>query len=384
VSPASEPPIPERIIQVVPDTHDYLQQLRAARPIMEAERDALPADSPLRPSRMWEDLRGFFDFVFDLSDRSLQNIRLHTSLMTGDPWFGNMQYAGIARDEDKRHIPMIGQYERVIAGLPERFWIGEPVPARETESVGVRYRGRLVTDDIVRYQRCIANLYWSGVYRLLESLPEPPVIVEIGGGYGGLAHQVAACLGRRCTYAIFDLPETLYWSAAFLIVNNPGKRFYIYPGRERDRRPLADICRDHEFLLFPNYAIDRLAELEGIDLFVNMLSFQEMNDAQLETYLLVAGAHVRGALYSENRSRHPQNPDLAHTVEDHLARMFTLTPDPSFWRAKYPNANSFSHPQWLWQLFPYVGLSRRRPATLTPVDSVIFTSDRRHELPSTT
>ena len=97
---------------------------------------------------MWDDLKGFFDFVFDLSDKSLLNIRLHTSLMTGDPWFAYMAHAWITADEKKLGIPMIKQYHDLTQEIPDRYWASEPVTTRQTESVGLRYRGRLVSDDV--------------------------------------------------------------------------------------------------------------------------------------------------------------------------------------------------------------------------------------------
>jgi hypothetical protein len=355
---------------------DNLRQLRQALPRMEAERDALPADSVFRPSPMWEDLRRFFDFIFDFSDRSLRNIRLHTSLMTGDPWFAHMAHTNLVTDEQKLTRPMIQQYHKLIADIPERFRASEPVTTPETEAVGIRYKGCLVTDDLIRYQRCVSNLYWSGIYRMLDALPGKPVIVEIGGGYGGLAQQITACFGKPCAYVIFDLPEMLYWSAAFLIVNNPDKRFYIYAGQDVGHASLADICAEHDFVFFPNYAFDLVAELPELHLLVNLLSFQEMTDEQVRYYASVAARHMRGALYSENRARHVQNTDMATTVHDVLAQWFDLTPDPALWRRLYPGANTFDDPRLQWQLFPYVGRARHDATPLVPIDRVMHTSDR--------
>ena len=357
--------------------HDSLQRLRAALPVMQAEQRALPADSVFRPSPMWEDLNGFFDFVFDFSDTSLLNIRLHTSLMTGDPWFIYMAHAGIVADEQKLGIPMIKQYHELTKDIPDRYWGSEPVTTRQIESVGLRYRGRLVSDDIARYQRCVTNIYRAGVFRRLATQEPRPIIVEVGGGYGGLAHQITRALERPATYVIFDLPDMLYWSAAFLAVNNPDKRFYVYPGSGADQTSFDDICAAHDFVFFPNFAFDRLAELREFHLFVNTLSFQEMTDAQVETYAARAAQRLRGAIYSENRSRHAQNPDLDVIVDDILARHFVLTPDPELWRRLYPNANTFTNPQYTWQLFPYIGHARGDHDPIEPIDRVIHLSDRR-------
>lgn len=355
-----------------------LHALREAVPVMAAEQQALPTASVFRPSPMWDSLRGFFDFVYDLSDHSLLKIRLHTSLMTGDPWFANMPYASLGDDAAKlRLVPTVQKYHDLTRDIPGRFWTSEPVTTGEIESVGVRYHGRLVSDDIIRYQRCISNLYRGGVFGMLDALGTRPIIAEIGGGYGGLAHQITRTLDRPAAYLIFDLPDMLYWSAAFLLVNNADRRFYIYPGAGRDHASLAEICASHDFVFFPNYAFERLAEVPEIHLFLNTLSFQEMTDPQVEVYARGGAARLRGALYSENRSRHPNNPDLAVTVDDILARYFALTPDPEVWRRLYPNANTFANPQFTWQLFPYLGHARTDQARFARVDRVMHLQDRR-------
>jgi putative sugar O-methyltransferase len=342
---------------------------------MQAQRDALPPDSVFRPSLMWSAFGGAFEFIADLSDHSLRDIRIHTSFMTGVAWFQNIGSNHFSNDDDKLSYPMIRQYHELTCDIPERFWASEPSPTDTTETAGIRYKDRLVTDDLVRYQRCVANLYWTGVYRWLDGIGRRPVIVEVGAGYGGLAHQITSCFGRPCTYVIFDLPEMLYWSAAFLIVNNPGKRIYIHHGTDASTAAsLEDICAQYDFVLLPNFLYERIRELRAIALVINLMSFQEMNDRQIELYVSLAAERLRGALFSENFSRHPFNTELAQTVDAHLARWFALNPDPSVLHQRYPNANSLDNPDQdrVWQLFPYVGTPKQGDVTLSPVDEIVI------------
>lgn len=358
-----------------------LQRLRQALPAMQSERDALPPDSVFRPSKMWQEFELFLRYIFDLSDRNLRNIRFHTGFMTGVLWFGNFGSDRFETDEEKYTVfPHIREYERFIAQVPERFWGSEPVTTPELERVGIRYKDRLITEDLVRYQRCLSNLYWSGVYGRLDGLPGRPVMVEIGAGYGGMAHQIVSSFGKACTYVIFDIPEILYWSAAFLTVNNPRKRIYIYTPDDGAGLSMEQICADYDFVMLPNYAFDRLAEVGEIHLAVNLLSFQEMTDAQVEHYASGLAAGMRGAIYSENFGRHPSNDEMKATVDAHLSRWFDLIPDPTVLRRLYPNANSWMNPELTWQLFTYVGTPRRQAAPLCPVDRVFHTSDRRLHL----
>ena len=65
-------------MRLTADSSHNLQRLRKALPVMQAERDALPPTSVFRPSAMWTDIDRAFNFIFDLSDDNLRDIRLHT------------------------------------------------------------------------------------------------------------------------------------------------------------------------------------------------------------------------------------------------------------------------------------------------------------------
>ena len=98
------------------------------------------------------------------------------------------------------------------------------------DGIGFSYEnGRFVNIDVLRYQRVVNPLYRRGILSDLSS-PEPQQrnsILEIGGGYGGIAHHLSNILGN-VVYVIVDLPETLLFSAAYLSLHNPDKRVYVY------------------------------------------------------------------------------------------------------------------------------------------------------------
>ena len=95
---------------------------------MQAQRDALPPDSVFRPSVMWNGFGGAFEFISDLSDHSLRNIRIHTSFMTGVAWFQNIGNNHFINDDDKLIGGLNTGSPRFLIEAPERCGFGKEQP----------------------------------------------------------------------------------------------------------------------------------------------------------------------------------------------------------------------------------------------------------------
>jgi hypothetical protein len=190
--------------------------------------------------------------------------------------------------------------------------------------LGAFYQGKIINQDINRYQSCISNLYSTGVLDKLEG----ELVMEIGGGYGGLAHQIGGI--TKCTYIIMDLPEMLLFSGGFLIVNNPGKKIYVYDKEIFTAEFIATGIYEWDYVLLPNYILKELYALKKIGLLINMQSFQEMTGIQVNEYLKFAKLKLDGVLYSDNMDRHPFNKELI-SVTELLSEYFNLLPSPSFY-----------------------------------------------------
>lgn len=113
------------------------------------------------------------------------------------------------------------------------------------------------------YQERINLLYESGIIDWLKSRQDP-MIVEIGGGFGGLAFALLSVLKNHARYVIVDLPESLTCAAIYLCRHLP----------------------DSQIEFVPNYRfddwIDRLPD--SVPLVINTLSLVEMNKAQMDFY----------------------------------------------------------------------------------------------------
>ena len=277
-----------------------------------------------RPSNYWADFTSFFDYVLDLSPRSLANLRLHTYHLTGDNY--QTYYLGNRRAFLDFYSPWLA-----IDGLPAAHILNEP-----EDGIGLRLEdGRFVSADIARFQRSISTLSRHGILHKLICSESPARVIEIGAGYGGLALHLSRIL-NSCRYMIVDLPETLLFSAAYLVLQAPQKRLHLYDPVDRLD---ADTLAGFDFVLLPDYRLDTLKGSE-FDLAINIASMQEMRVDQVERYLDFLHTTCRGPFYSCNRDRQNRNdelPSLFNLMRTRFELSEISQPEPnlsSFWKAQ--------------------------------------------------
>ena len=136
-------------------------------------------------------------------------------------------------------------------------------------------------------------------YRIVEAcsrlglMGRPLRILEIGAGYGQVAHQLLQQLDVE-TYAVCDLPENAFLTAFYLQVNHP-EREALFVGTGE---PPTGGAPGLAFAIPPH-----LHRLEGsYDLVVNSYSFQEMTLESVREYVRFAAERLTpdGFLYSLN------------------------------------------------------------------------------------
>lgn len=157
-------------------------------------------------------------------------------------------------------------------------------PAKKLGNVGWNYGGVLVNHDTYVYQERINLLYENRIFDLLPSIRKdfrPTRILEIGGGYGGLAQALKDCVPNS-QYFIVDLPESLMFAACYLKLTRPQARILVLEPGNRLRE--ADISY-HDFVLIPNYLFGELINSQlKFDLALNTLSMAEMSTHQIQVY----------------------------------------------------------------------------------------------------
>lgn len=132
--------------------------------------------------------------------------------------------------------------------------------------------GRLVVEPTFEYHTLALRIrdLVAGVAR--------PIILEIGGGFGGLARQILRLVpGVR--YIGLDLPENVVIQSWYLTRSLPDRRINFGAGEGANRPDLGET----DALILPNWALADL-HLTRLDAVVNVHSFGEMDYGTLDTY----------------------------------------------------------------------------------------------------
>ena len=181
--------------------------------------------------------------------------------------------------------------------------------------------GRLFNEDTLKFYEVLIGMERGGVLAPLKSA-DRPVVCEVGPGWAGFAYQFKT-LFPRATYVLVDFPELFLFSATYLAAVFPDARLHWVT----EPTPAAlEGWRDADFVFVPNTST-HLLEALPLDLMVNMVSFQEMTDAQVRGYADIGARAGCPALYSLNRERSPYNTELV-SVREALAEHYTLTEVP--------------------------------------------------------
>ncbi|MDX2256001.1 MAG: putative sugar O-methyltransferase [Pseudanabaenaceae cyanobacterium bins.39] len=149
--------------------------------------------------------------------------------------------------------------------------------------IGWDVSGITVSHDLYVYQERLNLLYESGVIdELSRKVREKGsvTIVEIGGGFGGLANLIRQVI-PQVNYFICDLPESLLFSSLYLSLVFPNHQHTIYDGADSE----ILIKNDLGFKFIPNFMFDDLKTVDlQVDLAINTLSFSEMSEKQVRCY----------------------------------------------------------------------------------------------------
>ena len=222
----------------------------------------------------------------------INNLRLFSQAFTGysllemGPAQGIVSPESVPPDLAERKLQAsgridewVGRYWDLSRYLPNFLRISQPDRFGEA---GWRFSGRLINHDAYVYLERIALLDACGQLERISNgtAGRNPVILEIGGGFGGLAYHLRK-LAMSVRYIIVDLPEALAFSALYLTTLFPEQHNVIAtsPGL---------IAKDVDrpgFTFVPNYFCHRFEESGiEIDLAINTLSMSEMPARQVTAY----------------------------------------------------------------------------------------------------
>lgn len=156
-------------------------------------------------------------------------------------------------------------------------------PPRKFGELGWLMDGTIVNYDTYSYLERLCLMHENGILQHLRELIDAgrqPQILEIGGGYGGLAYFLMQYFDSRLRYAIVDIPESLAFSSIYCST--------LFPQLENqtiERLNAFTLPDGPGFTYIPNTVYRSLeTHARDIDLVINTLSLSEMSDAQIEDY----------------------------------------------------------------------------------------------------
>jgi len=201
--------------------------------------------------------------------------------------------------DDPRHVVLCAQYGH-LSGFDHRI-IGDPATARAIISdkfveiekdFGILLPEHSLGEDspfsISSSMENFDGLKYSNIFlshlqyylRLRKSvLGEFDRVLEIGGGYGGLARIFQA--QRQLQYIIVDLPGSLVFSYTFLRLNFPEATFCTITTGDELSRSGGDKT---DFVFVPPQFLSCLAGLD-VDVVVNTGSMQEMPQETVDFFM---------------------------------------------------------------------------------------------------
>jgi hypothetical protein len=166
------------------------------------------------------------------------------------------------------------QFETWRAELPS-----EPVATLAAPRIGNPW-GYIIEGQLLYEPVCEYHYQAHYFARLLSGITNP-VVMEIGGGFGGLAYQILKCI-PNVTYIGFDLPENIFLQGYYLSCAFPELRILTYDGG------MTALTRDtiakYDIVLLPNFMLQNV-ESAAVDLAVNVRSLSEMPAQTISEYL---------------------------------------------------------------------------------------------------
>lgn len=268
----------------------------------------------LRPSRYWTDFAKNFRYVPDLPDYELRRIRFHTYHVTSDLY---LTYYFASND-----------YVDLLKRGYEFFYASGRLPALDegTNGIGVSTNYGRISHDLLRYMGALNDVVEA---ELLKSHSQQCVL-EIGGGYGGLARMHLAC-NPSIAYVICDLEETMFFSAVYLMNFLGPSKIHMVDAALNSK----SLCPGHVYFV-PQSRISLLNALR-FDYVINQQSFQEMTQAQVERYAKWAAKRANH-LYSCNIVDHGRVADEKALVRDLPALLRGCFGEPA-WQGREPASN---------------------------------------------
>jgi putative sugar O-methyltransferase len=250
------------------------------------------------PSAYWREEVSGFDYMFDASPLIIEKLREHCYHLTGIVSYTYRHHHAHRTEGFAMKLHRLSKKDEMDMFVPESPVLG---------GFGHIVDGQLINIDTLKFYECLIAIQQAGFLSDLNADPErQEVWLEIGAGWGGFGYTVKTRFPKN-TYVIVDLPQTMLFSATYLISAFPEAKVALYPEVSLDE--ISRNLRDYDFVFIPHYLFPQ-ADFH-IDLAVNMVSFQEMTSEQVGGYVAHLAKIGCPHLYSLNKDRSRYNAELS-------------------------------------------------------------------------
>ena len=262
-------------------------------------KDNAAADTIYQPGKFWAEINA--DFTNLIWAGALNNLR--------NEYF-NRRFSGPDPCSMQVYRSLLRIYHEHLLRIDRAFVSGMSDPQAGGIGDQTSIDGRPVSLDLL--QSVEEALTIREGLKAVDHIGDPLIIVELGAGYGRLAH-VCRRLWPSCTYVILDLPEALICAQTWLAQVFPNEVVPYSESRscDLDRTTLLG----KRIWCLGAQDIERLPD-KGIDVFINIYSFAEMPPTSVQNYYAHLRRITRGIFYTKQRKMETNLVEGTTTSED--------------------------------------------------------------------
>lgn len=257
------------------------------------------------PSAYYKEEMVGLEYMLDASPFIVKKLRHHCHHITGVKEYEYRSHHRKRAQDFEKKLSELKNADKWNLFVSENRLLG---------GFGFEKNGELYNADTFKYYECLIAMQKGGVLDQFRK-KEKKIVLEIGGGWGGLAYQFKKIF-PQVVYVTVDLPMSMIFSITYLKTVFPNASFFISDGEKKD---FSDFdIKKYDFVFFPYFLWEKL-NFQKPDLVINTVGFQEMSEMQISNYAKKIKDWGCDFIYSMNRDRSPYNFELS-TVREVLGR----------------------------------------------------------------